>query len=334
MGKADIRHELARMTAQRIYGNMPKNLLVSHSKRIERIATKEEVFDFEYARLNTDWHIRYIVFDVDNPALNDFVSPSTFDVVDRGSGKYHSFYELLDPLPARKSQSRKTIELIKDVVRNYKQALNADKVILNQRLLSKNPLNNHWLVFVTGRQVTLSEMAQNMPKIDRMPEFYLNPESRNCTLFDTGRFFAYKIVNDCDSETDLYNKVLNMLDQQNNTEILNKFREKGKLSNSELRSIARSISRWTFERRLAICTKNRGIMNLRELGPESPLPTKQTAGAYYSHEIRKSNTKKRIDEALAELWNEGIKNPTQRMIAERAEITQQAVSNYRRGNLP
>jgi hypothetical protein len=113
--KSALRQELAKLTAHRIYGNMPKTVLVGHNKRIERVVPKSEVFDFEYARFNTDW------------------------------------------------------------------------------------------------QVMLTEMAESMPRARVEPpafkvktKFILDPDSRNCTLFETVRHQAYAVVRGCQSSVELY----------------------------------------------------------------------------------------------------------------------------------
>ncbi len=62
------------------------------------------------------------------------------------------------------------------------------------------------------------------------------PKSRNITLFNEGRFFAYKNVSGCKSSDELFEKVFNHILQLNETE-------------------AKSITRWVWKKRKSFTPK-------------------------------------------------------------------------------
>lgn len=333
--KNDIRKYFAESTLHRFKENLPAKILYGNGKRISGLLSKEQGISYPYVKPNSLYSNKYIIFDIDIPYIspevqnNDILS-GTFSVIDKDTGCYHSYFEIKNALPIPKHQSKATKAILSDIIDGYRLVLSADKVIIWQKQLSKNPLSDNWDVDVNGSVYSLSQLAEMLPTKPQLADLkalkgdmHVNSDGRNCTLFDSGREYAYKIARTCKDEAELYSKVFDLLVAMNETEVPKKFKFKGKLPYSELTTIAGSISRWTWVRKDTLSKK--GVMGLDE---RQPLRIKQSIGAYYSHEVRTQNTQEKITRALMVLSNKGIETPTQMEIAKIAGIGQKTVSRY------
>ena len=130
-------------------------------------------------------------------------------------------------------------------------------------------------------------------------------DSRNCYLFNQGRYYAYDIIKNCDSENDLFGMVWAYLNQFNDNEIREReeFSHKGVLLPGEIKDIAKSISRWVWNNRHNFgilkpsTNKNVGVLGLNPMGSgwlksdsEKEVKKRKRLGAEYSNQVRKEKT--------------------------------------------
>lgn len=239
----------------RLYENLPRRPYCGSGKRIECILPKEKAVEKRYIQINHPLLIRHIVFDLDYEGSafswdEQNLPPFTFTVVNRQNAHCHGIYEI-DPV-FMGSASEKTIRLLKHVIATYKELMNADRVITSQKLLVKNPFHPDWEVICNDRVYTLSELYEyisSIPTSRRNTGEKISPDpfSRNVTLFNRGRLYAYRIVSECKTDNELYNKVESYLKSINEKDIRKHF--KLPLPYNEIRSITRSITRWVWHRR-------------------------------------------------------------------------------------
>lgn len=165
----------------------------------------------------------------------------------------------------------------------------------------------------------------------------LDPDSRTISLFENGRYYAYSIVSDCHSEDELYNRVLDWIEQLNNIKIPEYFQDKGKMSNAELKSIARSVSSWTYQRRQDFRKYNVGAMGLetmrgQEWTPEeyaAEVKHRQSLSANRTNEIRRESTREKIVAAIGRCLAEGRK-VTVSAISRSAGVDRSTIYKYHR----
>jgi len=301
---------------QSFYDRLQVRPYYSDYKRIQGFTDKQMAVGYRYIQVNYP-DIDYICFDLDYRAAAiraaevDVPGP-TLTVVNPDNYHAHALYELYDPVPREHSKS--TEKLLRDVSRGYKEMLCADRVITTQKQLVKNPLSDSWYVIAGYKPFTLSELAESIPAtLDRrtfrppnnkplsVKPFLdtLDRHSRNCSLFDNARFYAYAVVNQHGSYDSLFNDVLLYIVHCNDVEIPKHFPHK--LEANELNSIAKSIATWTYKHRNCFKSVNRGAMGFPAMtywDPErKPRETKrrQKLSAMWMHDRRKETTDRKIE---------------------------------------
>lgn len=330
---------------------IPYRTMMSPNKRYDGyILPRSVAKGFPYIRMNYP-HIDYLCFDLDYHSApiaaqeRDLPIP-TLTVITPDSKHAHLLYELLHPIP--RAANKKTRALLKDVLYVYKEILCADRVITTQRSLFKNPLSNKWIIHQGNTPYTLSELAESkpagfvmdrtyQPRTDRnlgeLPfEETLDRFSRNCSLFENVRLYAYTIARQHNSEESLYEAILSRVIHLNDTEIPKHFPVKIK-PKSELKSIARSISEWTFVRRHNFKLVRRGVMGFDGMpglyyDPETKQPDevfskelsrRQALSAARTNTVKKLSTEQKILAAMELCSKRGFK-PTVANLATLAQI--------------
>lgn len=315
---------------ERYQSNLPDRPFASRNKQIHLWYDKWEAIRLPYIQANNPWLVRYLVFDLDYTGSEygyrrRGLPPFTLAAVNRDNGHSHGLYEIV-PLPEKKC-SQKAQRLLGDVTRIYKELLCADRVITGQKLLSKNCLHEQWRVFEYDKVYTLSELAANMPHEALYPrrkvhvvrgpvelrpfDYYLNTNSRNVSLFEAGRHYAYKAVCECGRVEELSEAVFDHLRALNMKELPKYF--PAVLPVSELRSLTRSITVWTWKHQGVFTGKGAGAMGL----PKKPyLPfaewkeevrRRQSMAAEWVHEKRRGDTRDLLLHALSYVEAEGRK---------------------------
>ena len=330
---------------QRFEDRIPQNPYCSSTKRLQYILPKEQALGFPYVQVNFP-NIDYLCFDLDYPGApiahedHDLPRP-TLTVITPDTHHAHLLYELYDPIP--RDPSKATKALLKDVIWGYREALYADRAITTQKQLVKNALHNKWDVIAGNRAFALSELALSIPYgVTRLRDFTppigkgvrekpfeetLNRSSRNCSLFESVRLYAYTIVRESANYDSFYSAILERIEHLNHVEVPKYFKGTKIHSTGELRSIARSIANWTWQRRSGFKQVNAGAMGFKSMKGvycqrdkyEREVKRRRKLSANRTHQIRKGATRKKIADAVELCFKRGVE-PTVANIAAFARI--------------
>ncbi len=199
----------------------------------------------------------------------------------------------------------------------YRDRLRADPAYPG--FMTKNPLYKGWHTIIHDRTYTLEELAGyvdlrgiklferanvalNMETIGIVPEGY-----RNDTIFHAARQAAYGQVKLCNSRDDLFNVVMS------HCASINAYC-RPPLANRQLTTIARSISKWCWDRRARFSgdRTNRGVCGFQPMPPameanarKAELEKRRRAGAAYTASVKRAEAERRIAEAREQLQAEG-----------------------------
>jgi hypothetical protein len=213
-----------------------------------RILPLSMALTYRYMQLNPPPQKSFMVFDIDRPgaawAAEDADLPvATLTVVNPANKHAHLIYVLSSPVctsPYAHEQPQRYLEAIEDA---YRERLGAD--LSYAGLLAKNPWHSHWDTLENGNAVySLSALAEYVElPFSRQEQKTLraNVLGRNCTLFDTLRHWAYAAIKGSwkpEGEWKWHEAVLSEALR------LNVFEEA--LPVREVKSIARSVARWTW----------------------------------------------------------------------------------------
>lgn len=252
----------------------------------------------------------YIVFDIDRATCIDEITdeiglpgPNIF-VQNPDNKKAHAFYALETPVHLNTSSSRKAIRFAAAVDCAFGEKLKADADYCG--LIAKNPLHDHWRTYAGNSACySLNEMAEfvDLSKFNdkrrRMPNTGMG---RNCNLFDSTRHWSYKAIRQGWPEFDQW-----LLACQQRVEMYNG-RLPAPLPVSEVRSIAKSVAKWTH--------RNMSEQGFSEL--------QAARGSRKGQKVRDENLQRCL--ALSEAgWS-------QRMIAEELGIAQSTIGDWLRAS--
>lgn len=314
---------------------IPYRTRCSNTKRFEHILPKEQAIEFPYIQINYP-RVDYIVYDLDYPSAPIAAEEKglpfpTLTVISPDSHHAHLLYELLYPVPRKHSKSTKAF--LSDIIFGYKELLCADKAITTQKQLVKNALWPGWEILQGHLPFSLSELAEAIPsEINRNKTFEppkitalriksfadtLNLHSRNCSLFENARFFAYAVVHEHHGERSLYDAILEHVEYLNDIEIPKHFPVKINHI-GELRSIARSIAGWTWKNRTQfrpVKPVNKGVMAFPSMRGvywepdefKKEVKKRRRASARRTSRIKKEATREKIQEAIRLCIKHGFK---------------------------
>lgn len=252
---------------KRFYEKAPAWLRISLEKGkglTEPLSKDNALKDGKLIQFNSAKLICYLVFDIDEPHPDDTsenpscmynwfyadIPPPTFIVYNEENGHCQYFYELKTPVSISRKSAPKPQFYLNAIRKQMTFALKADSAYTHT--LSKNPFNNE------GQEVFYSliepyELAdldnldheQNSSFKPSNPDDYLGL-GRNNDIFHTVRFDAYAHKANCDTYEQLYNFVLNECRAVN--QLVSEGHKEGKLDDNEVRSTAKSIAKWTWDR--------------------------------------------------------------------------------------
>jgi hypothetical protein len=293
-----------------------------------KIRAKHKAIRLRYIQPNFPKILIYLMFDIDREGGafawedNDLPVP-TFIVVNPENAHAHLIYELLTPVLLWDNASPKPIAYLDAIRRGYASTLGAD--LGYSSLITKNPCHSHWRrLAYPAAQYSLGELADY---VSLTSEHYKQRRGiredyaalgRNCTLFEVGRIYAYDSVCGLNGQDTLYAVVLAYISTYNAQE----FAEP--LPTREVESVAKSISKWTWERRENF--KGRSGRHRRKTTDEE-LKQKQIQSAHNTAEIKRAATEAKIKNAVEKFLREGRKI-TKAAIAREAGISREAASRY------
>ena len=330
--------------------HLPERPYCSGSKSFAFIRPREEAKKLPYIQVNYPG-INYLCFDCDYEWSEfkteevDIPGP-TLSVVNPDNGYAHLFYQILDAIPRYHSQATKS--LLDDVIFAYNLMLRADKCISTQKQLVKNALSPRWEVMEGYKPFTLSELAEYIPddlkwisKAFEKPqetaavkpfEETLDPGSRNCSLFDSARFYAYSVVSEHGSYDTLFSDVLDHVHRLNDEEITKYFPEKI-LSLNELSWIARSIAGWTWDHRRLFGNVDAGAMGFEPMSGlsraqyEAEVKRRQSLAAERTNDLRGEETRQKLLNGVYLCYKRGLEMIPGN-IARAARVSRKTVYNY------
>lgn len=299
-----------------------------------RIRKREKALKCSYIQFNTPWKTIALVVDIDHGEGSAFryedcgLPQPTFIVINPENANAHYIYLLKNPVFSKHSKAVRYFKMIQTA---YTKILGGDPGYTG--LIAKNPLSttrDHymwWRVIRVNRVFSLDELAEYIQDFDHKKggkenrsnnlKAYSGSEyallGRNCTLFETGRRYAYGVVSNVNSLESLLEKVLACLNANND----------GGLSEKELYGIAKSISKWTWKRRHSFEGRGKKL----DLPPKLTVKERQKAGADYVNKLQKETTEGKIREVIEAMRNAGQK-VSKSAVARNSGLSRDTVYRY------
>lgn len=292
-----------------------------------RIRRKAHALRLPYVQLN-QVHRRYVALDLDYAGsfeaweMLGLPEPTIITLNDQ-TAHSHYLYELEEPVVFSENARPKPMQFYGAVRRGLTKKFKADQGYVG--LITRNPAHQFdGFTFFADKTYTLRDLSEyvdlraaddyecdnnpNLPSLEGIE--HIQRGERNRTLFDITRRHAYQSVRGAGSIEGLFERVFRFC------QAVNQHRCNPPLVISEVRSIARSVTRYTWANRLSIIknTKNRGVMCLGAMPPVMEAEKRiaerhrrKQAGAEYVNSIRRSETEKAIIEAIRVIKDEGGK---------------------------
>lgn len=210
------------------------------------IRQKKTAIQMPYIQHNPPCFITSLVFDIDRSdayfAWSDANLPTpSWIAKNRLNGHAHVGYMLATPVCTTHNAKQKIIEYTAKIQQAYSLALGADKSYSG--LITKNPCHNTWENHIFDVQpydlsyladfVELQELKTELKEVSGL--------GRNCAMFDTVRFWAYKAIRAhlSDGFDKWHSEVLEQAKNANDAFIQ-------PLPYSEVKATAKSIARWVW----------------------------------------------------------------------------------------
>lgn len=313
----------------RVHKYLPRKPYCSFDKTASLILMQMYAVLYPYIQLNNPTQCAWLVFDCDHQDILIWekagLPPPSYIALDPLSGRFHIGYAI-SPVFLGANARRKPIEYLAAIQRTMTRLLKADSRFVG--LITKNPIHTEWQVNILhNQQYDLSELHQAIGELDK--KHYgetlttdLIGFERNCELFHVLRFHSYAHIRLTDDMTyEQWHEYLSRHVEELNASY--RSIDVAPLEDREVRGIAKSVSKWTWQRRDTIHYKERKL----QLDESQPLATRQAIGAYHSHEVRKEASQQRIEKAIVELKAKGIK-VTQKAVIESSGLTRRTIQKY------
>lgn len=214
-----------------------------------KIRPLAKALSHKYIQAN-DNYIKFLVIDCDH---NDFyaweganLAPPNLIVRNKENGHYHAIWALESPIFKDYINKARNLAYFAKIQQVYTNLCKGDKNYIN--LITKNPNHKFWETVQINRfhAYTLDELADFVELPQTITKKEALGEGRNCWLFETVRKWAYREVifykNNNAQLSDFYAVLLNRLEK------LNCFENAPSLNFNELKAIAKSISKWTWQK--------------------------------------------------------------------------------------
>lgn len=202
---------------------------------------------------NTARRLVCLAFDVDRPGAamdwsdRNAAAPS-LTMMNPANGHAHLIYLLENPVPVSDASRIKPVRYLAAIQEGLRRNLDADRGYAG--LVVKNPLHPHWITRQWADAYSLDDLAANvdLPSPAEMHHRAKQADyaglGRNCTVFEIARKQSYSIVRDYwkpGGAVPFAAAVLALVEAASADFAV-------PLSVGECRAIARSISRWTWQR--------------------------------------------------------------------------------------
>ena len=214
------------------------------------IRSKKHAIQYPLIQVNHVHTVQYLIFDVDAPDaylhfFDENLPVPTWIAKNKKNGHCHVCYELKTPVCKTAHARLKPLRYLASIEYTYAKKLGAD--LRYTGLLTKNPIDRDWQVFLLNPDpFELDELAdyvdlENKPKPTGKEKMEISGLGRNCILFDTVRFWAYKAIRAClvGGYDNWYAKLLNEALIANGAFL-------APLPYSEVKATAKSIAKWVW----------------------------------------------------------------------------------------
>ena len=214
------------------------------------IRSKKHAIQYPLIQVNHVHTVQYLIFDIDAPDaylhfFDENLPVPTWIAKNKKNGHCHVCYELKIPVCKTAHARLKPLRYLASIEYTYVKKLSAD--LRYTGLLTKNPVDRDWQVFLLNpTPFELDELAdyvdlETKPKPTEEEKKEVSGLGRNCMLFDTVRFWAYKAIRAFISGSyDVWHReVLNVAINANGAFLQ-------PLPYSEVKATAKSIAKWVW----------------------------------------------------------------------------------------
>ncbi|EMQ2878889.1 replication initiation protein, partial [Vibrio navarrensis] len=301
----------------------------SDNKTASMVRPRELALRWPYLQVNRPDMMSFLVFDVDHPNAwiwCDKHLPAPNLIVRNPHNGHAHFYYKIHPVCLTENARQHPIRYMTAVYKALAQQLQADPCYSGP--VAKTPYHPDWVTTeLHHQQYELGELADSLELETPAPwaknEDEDTSHSRNCTLFNKVRDFAYRIVTKA-RERGVYEDFHTQVTQY--AEHHNQFAHQGwdaNLPESEVKALVKSVASWTWHHYVMDCA-HRGIMGL---DPSLPLTERQALSARRTHQERSAMTAKAIVDVVKAMMAKSERF-TLTLIAERIGKTRQTVAKY------
>lgn len=211
-----------------------------------RIRDVQKAIEARYIQANGPSHQYWLIYDIDRSgAVLDWsdrgAPPPTMSVQNPSNGHAHLIYGLAVPIRTASDGRPGPLRYAAAIDNALREKLGGDRGYTG--LICKNPLNPSWRVvewepnlYALAELESWLDLSYYNDKRKRLPDYGLG---RNCNLFDRLRVWAYKAIRQGWPDSDRwYQAVLERARAYNTFDNV--------LSDNEVKTIARSVARYTF----------------------------------------------------------------------------------------
>ncbi len=299
---------------------------------------------YPYIQANRADMRSWMVFDLDHENAwiwqDVNLPPPNMIVSNRNNGRSHLYYAI-EPVYFGSNARQKPINYFNAVYKRMRKLLDADPAF--GHFISKTPYCDAFrTIDIHHQEYTLHELAdyidfEESTWIQRRGRMLRDDAlGRNCAIFDELRHYAYSVVDSFRSdnnESGFYNELLSYAESANDFSDCANFDDIQPLPFNELRSIVKSVSKWTFANYVSGSGKKhikRGVMMLFK--QNLSLCDKQSKAASRTNAMRSKCASDAIINAtwkyLTQYCTE-LKKVCISTIARLANLSRQTVYKYR-----
>ena len=291
---------------------------------------------YAYMQVNRKDMFSWLVFDLDDTSemiWEEVGLPAPNIVVYNKQAckepmKAHLYYAIVPVCKSDKART-KPVRYMNAVREAMSLKLSADPCYHGP--FAKTPYHDKWLTReIHYHEYSLGELAEHLelnvkPQWSEAPNIDAVAHSRNCTLFEETRHYAYSIVNherQQGSYSDFNRLVKTFANSRNN------FKQRGfhsNLTTAEVNSVVKSVTNWTWEKYTGNSRCHLGVM---QLDKSLSISDRQRLAAQRTHKKRTDRTKSKIRAAIKTLLNRGTKL-TYVAIAKLTGIARQTIAKYK-----
>jgi len=327
------------LPALRFYSYLSERPRWGNDKELLNIGKKENIIE-KAAYIELPNHRRYYLsFDLDYECaahiwIEEGLPEPTITIINNENSHATLHFELTTPilLPIKGRDSYfsfKAVRFYNFVKEGLRCKMDGDKGYAgfntkNPLFKDEEPTKRKWKVYWTDKTYDLHYLNEfSCLKLEDKQILEIDPTSRHLTMFDSCRKQSYRMVKHF-STFDSFNGAVHQICNDFYSCHLAQVQKDHSFPPSEIKSIARSIAKWTWSKKddpnFSNFTKNRGAMNIKRNFHEKNSPEHleeikscQQQGAYYTHTIRRDKTGDKIRKTMEYLVSNGIQVSIQKL---------------------